>query len=120
MSSEKNRNESKIKNIKLTADLMNEKEFQIDDNNITFENIMNVVAGRISSKKLLKALPHLEEAEYLDEDSEDLNNMNELNFSQVNRDNREDWIFIFLAGSIWRAFPSKNEGQRTSNFEKSS
>ena len=76
------RNEANPKNTKWTADLMNEKEFNIDDSNITLENILNIVTGRIPTFRLRKALNHLDYTEYSEEESANFN-MNESALSQV-------------------------------------
>ena len=51
---------------------MEESEFFIDETDINYENIMNVVSGRISDKRLKKVLNHLDYTEISDEEPEEI------------------------------------------------
>ena len=59
---------------------MSDHEFQIDEQNIGFDDIMHIAAGRITSKRLYKILNHHDYLELTEESDEEENPVLEDNF----------------------------------------
>ena len=67
----------------MALDLMDENEFFVDDLNVTFENIMNIVSGRISAKRLQKIINHLDYTEVSDDEPDENDDIDDFISIQV-------------------------------------
>lgn len=68
---------------------MNEAEFYIDELNISFQNIMHVASGRISSKRLNKILSHLDPLELTEGEDDEEEDENKSQEDDEERDEEE-------------------------------
>ena len=77
----------------MALDLMQENEWVIDDLNITFDNVMNLISGRISEKRLDKALNHFEIFISSDEKDGEADEYDFISIQQMSKDSSQVYFY---------------------------
>ena len=76
-------------------DLVQENELVIDDMNILFDNVLNLISGRISAKRLDKVLNNFELNTSSDEKDEEVDEYDFISIQHVSKDSSQVLIYSF-------------------------